>query len=89
MILSYIISCYRAVAITCMGAFALAAFTAERRKKELAIRKAVGATAVQLVALLGGFFAKTVLAGAIVAIPVAIWLAEDYLQQFNYRIAIP
>lgn len=77
-----------AIFICCLGLFGLAAFTAEQRVKEIGIRKVLGATALNLVALLSKDFLKLVLIACIVTIPIA-WLAmNQWLQDFAYRVDI-
>ncbi len=77
-----------AVAIACLGLFGLAAYAAERRTKEIGVRKTLGATTANLVALLSRDFVLLVAAAAAVATPLA-WLAMDrWLDAFAYRIEI-
>jgi putative ABC transport system permease protein len=75
-----------AVAIACMGLFGLAAFTAERRTKEIGIRKVFGARARDIVRLLVWQFAKPVVLANLIAWPVAWWLMRDWLNTFDARI---
>lgn len=75
-----------AVSIACLGLFALSAYTAERRTKEIGIRKAMGATSSDILRLLLWQFAKPVLWANLLALPLA-WLAMDYwLKGFAYRV---
>lgn len=77
-----------AIIISCLGLFGLAAYTAERRTKEIGIRKVLGATAAGLAGLLSKDFLQLVFLSCIVAFPVA-WLAMDkWLQNYAYRINI-
>jgi putative ABC transport system permease protein len=78
-----------AIVIACLGLFGLAAFTAERRTKEIGIRKVLGATTGGLVALLSRDFARLVLLAFIVATPIAWYAMDRWLDDFAYRIAIP
>ena len=75
-----------AVVIGCLGLFGLAAFTAERRTKEIGIRKAMGAGNAQIVALLLWQFAQPVLWANVIAWPVAWWLMRRWLSSFAYHI---
>ncbi len=75
-----------AIFIACLGLLALAAFTAERRTKEIGIRKVLGASVPHLVALLSLDFLKLVMIGILVAMPVAWYVMDGWLQQFAYRI---
>jgi putative ABC transport system permease protein len=73
------------ILIACLGLLGLAAFAAERRTKEIGVRRVLGASAGSIVALLSKDFARLVLAAVVVAVPVA-WLAMDrWLDGFAYR----
>jgi len=75
-----------AILISCLGLFGLTAFTAERRKKEISIRKVLGASVKQLAFLLSGDFLQLVVIAIVVAFPLATWMMEKWLQGFAYRI---
>jgi putative ABC transport system permease protein len=75
-----------AVVIACLGLFGLAAFTAERRTKEIGIRKVFGATARDIVKLLAWQFSKPVILANLIAWPVAWWVMRDWLNGFDARI---
>jgi putative ABC transport system permease protein len=75
-----------AMLIAGLGLFGLAAYTAQQRMREIGIRKAVGATVTQIVALLSKDFAALVLIAIAVAVPVAYIGLEQWLQTFAYRI---
>jgi predicted permease len=77
-----------AVIISCLGLFGLAAFTAERRQKEIGIRKVLGATAGNVVMMLSGDFLKLVLMATFIAFPLAWWGAHTWLQGFAYHIKV-
>jgi putative ABC transport system permease protein len=77
-----------AVAIGCLGLFGLAAFTAERRTKEIGIRKVMGARGRDIVGLLVWQFSKPVLVANLVAWPVAWWAMRDWLNDFDARIPL-
>ena len=74
--------------IGCLGLFGLSAYTAERRTKEIGIRKVLGATAANVVTLLSRDFAKPVLVAVIIAFPLAWWAMSKWLEDFAYRITI-
>jgi ABC-type antimicrobial peptide transport system permease subunit len=77
-----------AIVISCLGLFGLVAYTAERRTKEIGIRKVLGASAAGLVRLLSKDFLQLAVISNLVAFPVA-WLAMNYwLQSYAYRIDI-
>jgi putative ABC transport system permease protein len=77
-----------AIFIGCLGLFGLAAYTAERRKKEVGIRKVFGASTESVVLLLSGGFIKLVVISLLVASPVAWYFMNKWLQDFAYRINI-
>jgi len=88
--LSRIINSFTLVAIliSCMGLFGLATFSAEQRKKEIGIRKVVGASVPGIVRLLSKDFVKLVLIAFIIAIPIVWWAMDKWLQEYAYRISI-
>ena len=77
-----------AVVIGCLGLFGLAAFTAERRTKEIGIRKVLGARTSDIVRLLVWQFSRPVLIANLVAWPIAWWLMRDWLNGFDTRITL-
>ncbi len=77
-----------AVLISCLGLFGLAAFTAERRFKEIGIRKVLGATVSGLVLLLSADFLKLILVAVLIAFPLAGWVTNQWLHGFAYRTTI-
>ncbi len=77
-----------AIVISCLGLFGLAAYTAEQRRKEIGVRKVLGASVSTIVRLLSKDFMKLVFIAIIIAIPIA-WLAmRNWLQDYAYRIEI-
>lgn len=74
-----------AILISCLGLFGLASFTAERKLKELGIRKVLGASALNLIVMLCGDFAKLVTIGLIIGCPAAWYLASEYLSGYAFR----
>jgi putative ABC transport system permease protein len=78
-----------AIFISCLGLFGLAAFTAERRTKEIGIRKVLGASVSGLVALLSKEFALLVFIAFCIAAPLTLWQANEVLHEFAYRVSIP
>jgi putative ABC transport system permease protein len=77
-----------AVAIACLGLFGLAAFTAERRTREIGIRKVFGARAADIVRLLAWQFSKPVVLANLIAWPIAWWVMRDWLNGFDARIGL-
>ncbi|MDP8914492.1 MAG: ABC transporter permease [Pseudomonadota bacterium] len=75
-----------AVVIACLGLFGLAAFTAERRTKEIGIRKVLGARSRDIVRLLAWQFSKPVIVANLIAWPLAWWVMRDWLNGFDARI---
>lgn len=75
-----------AIVIGCLGLYALAAFTAERRTKEIGIRKVLGAKTRDIANLLIWQFLRPVAIANLVAWPVAWWVIRDWLNGFNDRI---
>lgn len=74
-----------AIVISCLGLFGLAAFTAERRVKEIGIRKVLGSSEIAIVILLCGEFTKTVLISIGIALPVGFFIAREWLDDFAYK----
>lgn len=89
--LSTIFSAFTAIAIViaCLGLFGLITFTAETRTKEIGIRKILGASIQNIFMLLSKDFLVLVLAGVALALPLAWWYLNDWLQQFSYKVEIP
>jgi putative ABC transport system permease protein len=77
-----------AVFIACLGLFGLAAYAAERRTKEIGVRKVLGASARDIVLLLSREFVLLVVLGALVAAPFAYWAAARWLEGFAYRASL-
>jgi putative ABC transport system permease protein len=77
-----------AIVISCLGLFGLAAFTAERRTKEIGIRKVLGATVSNLATLLSKDFLLLVGMSCVIAFPLAWWMMQNWLQDYDYRIDI-
>jgi putative ABC transport system permease protein len=77
-----------AVLIGCLGLFGLASFTAERRTKEIGIRKVLGARTRDIVRLLVWQFSRPVLVANLIAWPVAWWVMRDWLNGFEQRITL-
>ena len=75
-----------AVFIACLGLLGLAAYLAEQRTREVGIRKALGATVSAVVMLLSGEFVKLVLIANVIAWPLVLYLMDDWLNEFAFRI---
>ena len=79
---------FLAIFIACLGLFGLAAFTAEQRTKEIGVRKVLGASLADIVVLLSKGFALLVLIAFVVAVPLAYFTINRWLENFAYRIEI-
>ncbi len=77
-----------AVIISCLGLFGLAAFTAEKRRKEIGIRKILGASVNSVLLMLTKDFLRSVLIAVLIAIPLAWWIMTQWLQGFAYHISL-
>lgn len=75
-----------AILISCLGLFGLAAFTAERRVKEIGIRKVMGSSATNIVLLLSADFTKMVMISIAVGLPISYWLLAQWLSRFAFHI---
>lgn len=76
------------ILISCFGLFGLSVLSAEKRMKEIGIRKVLGASVNTIVRSLSMDFVKLVLISLIIAIPVSYWAADKWLQNFPYRISL-
>jgi putative ABC transport system permease protein len=75
-----------AIVISCLGLFGLAAFTAQRRQKEIGIRKVVGASVSNVVLMLSMDFIKLLLIAVLIAFPLVGWVMHKWLDNFAFRI---
>ena len=79
---------FLSIFVACLGLFGLSIFTAERRKKEIGVRKVLGASVQNVVTLLSKDFLKLVLVAAVVVFPAAGIAMHKWLEDFAYRITI-
>jgi putative ABC transport system permease protein len=77
-----------AIFISCLGLLGLAAYTAQVRTREIGVRKVLGASVSGIVGLLAMDFIKLVFISILIAMPVAWWAMNKWLQDFAYRINI-
>jgi putative ABC transport system permease protein len=77
-----------AIVISCLGLFGLAAFSSERRKKEIGIRKSLGASVTGILILLTSDFAKIVLIAILIGLPISYWALSSWLQAFAFRVPL-
>lgn len=75
-----------AILISCLGLFGLAAFTAERRRKEIGIRKVFGSSRLNIIYLVSGDFIKLVFVSILIALPVSFVITRHWLNRFAFRI---
>ncbi len=75
-----------AIFISCLGLLGLAAFSAERRLKEIGIRKALSASKISIVYLLSSDFTKIILIAIAIALPIGYYMTSEWLNNFAYRI---
>jgi putative ABC transport system permease protein len=74
--------------ISCIGLFGLSMLAAEKRTKEIGIRKVLGASVAVITRTLSTDFLKLVLLAALIAVPAAAWLMQRWLQNYPYRISL-
>lgn len=77
-----------AILISCLGLFGLATFTAERRLKEIGIRKVLGSSSAGIVVLLSADFTKMVIISIGLGLPVSYWLLSEWLQRFAFHVEL-
>ncbi|MGC3982654.1 MAG: ABC transporter permease [Steroidobacteraceae bacterium] len=78
-------SCF-SIILSCLGLFALAAFIAERRTKEIGVRKALGAGTSEIMRMLAWQFVQPVLWASLIAWPVSAWIMNEWLHGFAYHV---
>lgn len=74
-----------AILLACMGLFGLASHATEERRKEIGVRKTLGATVTSVIALVSREFAAMIIIAALVAVPVAYTIVRSWLDNFAYR----
>lgn len=77
-----------ALIISCLGLIGVAAFTIERRTKEIGVRKVLGASATSIIILIAGHFSRLIVVSTCIALPSAWWVANWWLDSFAYHTAI-
>ena len=75
-----------AIIVSCLGLFGLVAFTAEQKRKEIGIRKVLGASAKRIILLLSSDFMKLIMSAIIIALPIGYFIMKNWLDSFIYRI---
>lgn len=76
-----------AMVISCLGLYGLSTYMAERRFKEIGVRKVLGASVRQIVAMMSGEFVKLVLVAFVIAVPLSLYAMTEWLEGFAYRIS--
>ncbi|WP_237701635.1 ABC transporter permease [Algoriphagus machipongonensis] len=74
-----------AIFLSCLGLFGLAAFTAEKRKKEIGVRKVMGASLVSILSLVSKDFIALILVAILIAVPLAWYFANNWLQTYAFQ----
>ena len=74
-----------AIFIACLGLFGLSSFAAERRRKEVGVRKVLGANIPHIISLMSSEFLKLVLVANVVALPIAYFVMTNWLENYAYR----
>lgn len=77
-----------AVIISCLGLFGLASYTAEKKRKEIGIRKVLGATVSQVVLMLSKEFLRAILVALVIAMPLSWWMMHEWLEGFAWHIGL-
>ncbi len=78
-----------AILISCLGLFGMASFMAEQRKKEIGIRKVLGATVIGIWQMLSKDFVKLIVISIVISIPISWYVITSWLQNYSYRSEIP
>jgi putative ABC transport system permease protein len=81
----FIIFSVLTIAIACLGLFGLASYTAEARKKEIGVRKVVGASITEIVFMMSKDFLKLVIFSIILAFPLSYFFMNEWLEEFAFR----
>jgi putative ABC transport system permease protein len=82
------LSTFLAIVICCMGLYGLSIFVAERRVKEIGIRKVLGASVPGIVSMLSRDFIKLVLIAYVIAVPIGYYLMDKWLASFAFKISL-
>jgi putative ABC transport system permease protein len=77
-----------AIIISCLGLFGLTAFMAQKRKKEIGIRKVIGAPVAGIIAMLSKDFLKLICIALLIAFPISWWMMNSWLQSYTYKTTI-
>lgn len=77
-----------AIVVSCLGLIGLVSFSTRRRSKEIGVRKVLGATVSRILTLISKDLVKLILFGAVIAIPVAYFFMQNWLENFEYRTGI-
>ncbi|SFB01354.1 ABC-type transport system, involved in lipoprotein release, permease component [Algoriphagus aquimarinus] len=77
-----------AIFLSCLGLFGLAAFTAEKRKKEIGVRKVMGASTFSILTLVSKDFVQLILVSIVIAVPLAWYFANNWLKTYAYQTSL-
>jgi ABC-type antimicrobial peptide transport system permease subunit len=75
-----------AILIACIGLFGLATYTVEQRRRELGLRKVMGASARSIFSLVSGEFMKLLLLASVISVPLSLFMLHKYLSNYGYHI---
>lgn len=76
------------ISIACSGLFAVSVYMTERRRKEVGVRKVLGASMARIMALLGADFVKLIFVAIVIASPMAWYFLDEFMADFAYRIEL-
>lgn len=79
---------FLAIFVSCLGLFGLATFSTEQRRREIGIRKVLGASVINLLSLLSKDFLRLVMVAILLATPLAWWVMSNWLQDFAFHIEL-
>ncbi|MEL6943328.1 MAG: FtsX-like permease family protein, partial [Bacteroidota bacterium] len=77
-----------AILISCLGLFGLVTFSAQRRKREIGIRKVLGASTFGMIGMLSADFTKMVMVAIFIALPISYFISVDWLEDFAFKIEL-
>lgn len=77
-----------AILISCLGLLGLVTFSAQRRKREIGIRKVLGASTFSIIQMLSADFTKMVVVAMMIALPISYYIASDWLKGFAFKIEL-
>lgn len=76
------------IIVSCLGLIGLVSFTAERKAKEISIRKVLGASVTQVLTMMFGYFIRLILISTVISLPLSYWIITEYLTKFAYHFTL-